>query len=42
MGIREVKRGSNMDTYYFGYLLNKTINKKKNAILNGEILVVKN
>ena len=28
--------GFNIDNYYFGYLLNKVINKKKNIILDGK------
>jgi len=38
---KEIKCSSNMDICYFEYLLNKTINKKKNIILNGGILAVK-
>ena len=41
MGIREVRRGSNTDVYYFGYLLNRAISRKKNIILSRGILVVK-
>jgi len=38
---KEIKCGFNMDVCYFRYLLNKTINKKKNIILNRGILAVK-
>jgi len=38
---KEIKCGFNIDIYYFKYLLNKAINKKKNIILNGGILVIK-
>jgi len=37
-----MKCGSNMDICYFKYLLNKAISKKKNTILYGGILIVKN
>jgi len=36
-----MKCGSNIDVYYFGYLLNKATSKKKNIILSGEILIIK-
>jgi len=41
MGIKEVRRGSNMDAYYFKYLLSRAIRRKKYIILNGGILAVK-
>jgi len=33
--------GFNIDIYYFKYILNKAINKRKNLILDGENLIVK-
>jgi len=33
--------GFNIDTYYFRYLLNKAINKKKNIILDRESSTIK-
>jgi len=33
--------GSNIDAYYFGYLLGRAISKKKNIILNRESLIAK-
>ena len=37
---REIRYGSNIDAYYFRYLLSRVINKK-NTILDRESLIVK-
>jgi len=37
-----MKCGFNIDICYFKYLLNKAVGGKKNIILNGGILAVKN
>ena len=38
---REMRCSSNIDIYYFGYLLDIAISKKKNIILDGESLIAK-
>jgi hypothetical protein len=38
---REIRYGSNTDTYRFGYPLGRAISRKKNIILDRESLTVK-
>jgi hypothetical protein len=38
---REIRCDFNKDVYYFRYLLDKDINKKKSIILDRESLIVK-
>ena len=40
-GRREIRCDFNKDVYYFRYLLDKAINRKKSITLDGESLIVK-